>query len=75
MAAIKGGVLIVPIALSGTRRMRPAGRLLPWPCPIRVDILAPIGPSDMAFDNHRVLAETARQRILAVLGEPDLLAD
>ncbi len=75
VAAIKGGMPIIPVAISGTRQMMPAGRLLPWPCPIRVDILAPIDPSDMAFDNHRALAETARQRILAVLGEPDLLAD
>ncbi len=75
VAAVKGSMPIVPIAISGTRQMMPAGRLLPWPCPIRVDILPPIDPSDIAFDDHRVLAETARQRILTALGEPDLLAD
>ncbi len=75
VAAVKGSMPIVPIAISGTRQMMPAGRLMPWPCPLRVDILAPIDPSDVAFDDHRVLAETARQRILNALGEPDLLAN
>ena len=75
VAAVKGGIPIVPIAISGTRRMMPAGRLLPRPSPVRIDILAPIHPSDAAFDDHRVLAETARQRILTVLDEPDLLVD
>ena len=34
--------------------------------------IEPIMPDDPAFENHRMLAETARQRILAVLDEPDL---
>ncbi len=75
VAAVKGSIPIVPIAISGTRRMMPSGRLLPRPSPIRIDILTPIEPSDAAFDDHRVLAEMARQRILTVLDEPDLLAD
>ena len=44
----------------------------PWPIRPRVEILSPIPTSDPAFKDHKVLAETARQRILAVLGEPDL---
>ena len=35
-------------------------------------ILPAIMPDDPAFESHKVLAETARQSILAVLGEPDL---
>jgi hypothetical protein len=51
-----------------------AGRALPRPAAIRVDILAPILPDDPAYGNHHTLAETARQRILAAVDEPDLLA-
>ena len=74
MAAIKGGMPVVPIAISGTREMLGAGRALPRPAPIRIDILEPILPDDPAYGDHHMLAETARQRILAVLDEPDLLA-
>ena len=74
MAAIKGGMPVVPIAISGTREMLGAGRALPRPTPIRIDILDPILPDDPAYRDHHSLAETARQRILAVLDEPDLLA-
>lgn len=74
MAAIKGGMPVVPIAISGTREMLGAGRALPRPTPIRIDILEPILPDDPAYRDHHSLAETARQRILAVLDEPDLLA-
>ena len=74
MAAIKGGMPVVPIAISGTREMLGAGRALPRPTPIRIDILEPILPDDPAYGDHHSLAETARQRILAVLDEPDLLA-
>ena len=74
MAAIKGDMPVVPIAISGTRQMMGAGRALPRPAPIRIDVLAPILPVDPAYGNHHTLAETARQRILAALDEPDLLA-
>ena len=74
MAAIKGGMPVVPIAIAGTRDMLGAGRALPRPAPMRIDVLAPILPDDPAYGNHHTLAETARQRILAALDEPDLLA-
>jgi 1-acyl-sn-glycerol-3-phosphate acyltransferase len=72
VAAVKADLPVVPIAISGTREMLPEGRLWPWPVRPRIEILPAIPPSDPAFENHRVLAETARQRILAVLDEPDL---
>jgi 1-acyl-sn-glycerol-3-phosphate acyltransferase len=75
VSAVKGEMPIVPVAISGTREMLPAGRFWPWPSRIRIDILPPINPDDPAFENHRLLADTARQRILAVLNEPDLLED
>ena len=74
MAAIKGEMPIVPVAIFGTRRMMGAGDALPRPVPVRVEILPPILPDDPAFGDHHTLAESARQRILAVHDEPDLLA-
>jgi 1-acyl-sn-glycerol-3-phosphate acyltransferase len=75
MAAIKGDMPIVPVAIFGTRRMMGAGHALPRPVPVRVEILPPILPDDPAFGDHHTLAESARQRILAVHEEPDLLAE
>lgn len=72
VSAIRGNVPVVPIAISGTREMMPAGRLWPWPVRPRVLVLPPIFPEDPAFDNHKLLADTARQHILAVIDEPDL---
>jgi 1-acyl-sn-glycerol-3-phosphate acyltransferase len=74
MAAIKGGMPVVPIAIFGTRRLLGAGDILPRPVPVRFDILSAIMPDDPAFADHHSLAEAARQRILAVHDEPDLLA-
>lgn len=73
VAATKGGMAIVPVAISGTRRMLPSERNLPRPVTVRADILSPIGTDDSAYGDHRELAQLARQRILEVLDEPDLL--
>ena len=72
VSAIRGNMPIVPVAITGTRTILPAGRFWPWPKRPRFEVLAPIMPGDPAFEHHRLLAEAARQRILAVLGEPDL---
>ena len=72
VAAIRGNLPVVPVAISGTREMLPSGRLWPWPIRPRIKVLPPIMPGDPAFENHRLLAETARQHILTVLDEPDL---
>jgi len=74
VAAVRGGMPIVPIAISGTRQLLPAERDLPHWSRLRIDILPPINPDHPAFANHRELAKLARQRILAVLDEPDLVA-
>ena len=73
VAAIKGNLPIVPIAIFGTRGMMPSGRMMPYPVPLAIEILQPIKPGDPAFGDNRTLAEAARQQILAVLGEPDLV--
>ena len=75
VAAVRGGMPVIPVAISGSRDMLPMGHALPRPRRLRIDILEPIRPDDPAFADHRQLGETARQRILAVLDEPNLLAD
>lgn len=73
VAAIKGRMPVVPIAISGTRKMLPSGRLLPRHTELTIDILPAIAPGDADFESSRRLAEAARQRVLGALGEPDLL--
>jgi len=73
VAAIRSGMPVVPIAIRGTRHILPEGRRLPRPGRIRIAILEPILPGDPAFADSATLAETARQRIVAAVGEPDLL--
>lgn len=72
VAAVKGEMPIVPVAIWNTRAMMPAKRSWPWPVRPRIRILPPINPDDTSFGHHRDLAEKARQQILTVLGEPDL---
>ena len=72
VAAVKGDMPVVPVAISGTRAMLPSGRLLPRQTELTVDILPAIAPGDPDFESPRKLAEAARQRILAALGEPEL---
>ena len=75
VAAVKGELPVVPISIGGSRHMLPAGALLPRRGPLTIDILPAIAPGDDGFESSRTLAETARQRILSVLDEPDLLED
>lgn len=74
-AAIKAEVPIVPVVISGTRKILPGDTFLPRPGNIRIDILNPIDHSDPAYARSKELAELARQRILEVLDEPDLLSE
>lgn len=75
VAAIKASIPIVPICISGSRRILAAHTLLPRHGHLRIDILNPVEPSHGAFANSKELAELSRQRILEVLDEPDLLAE
>ncbi len=72
VAAKKGDMPVVPIAIRGSRYVLPAGRLLPRRGPLYIDILPAIAPGDPEFESSRELAEAARQRILEVVEEPDL---
>lgn len=71
-AAIKAGAPVVPVVISGARRILPAERLLPRPGHLRVDIMNPIEPSHPAFASKNKLAAAARREILKLLDEPDL---
>ncbi len=73
-AAINSELPIVPVVISGSRAILPTAKILPKLGRIRVDMLPAIEPDEPAFDNSKNLAELARQRILTVLDEPDLLA-
>lgn len=75
VAAVRGGMPIVPVVISGTRHILPANRNLPRYGPIRIDILPPIHPEHPSYTSHRELSELVRQRLLAVLEEPDLLEE
>ncbi len=72
-AAIKGEMPLLPAAISGTRCMLPSGRLLPRPCRLHIEFCPAIPADDAAFQDKHELAEVARQAILSVLDEPDLL--
>lgn len=74
VAAVRGQMPVVPVAIRGTREMHPGEPKLPKPVPLYIDILPPIPVGDAAFSDHRRLAEEARRRIIAATAEPDLLA-
>ena len=75
VSAIKGGMPVVPVVITGTREMHPGDPQLPKPVPLFIDILPAIESDNAAFEDHRVLAEETRQRILAVIDEPDLCVE
>lgn len=74
-AAIKGGLPVVPVVISGSRKILPANKYLPVPGSVRIDILTAIDGSDAAYRNGVELAELSRGRMLEVLDEPDLLVN
>jgi 1-acyl-sn-glycerol-3-phosphate acyltransferase len=72
-AAIKGELPVVPVAIVGSRAILPGGTMRPRPGPVQIRILDAIPTDDAAFSSSADLAQSARQRLLGVLGEPDLL--
>lgn len=74
-AAIKAGIPVVPVVISGTRYVLPAGRFLPRHGHFGIEILNPIDRHDAAYGDSRALAAAARESILQVLDEPDLESD
>lgn len=75
VAAIRGSMPVVPVAIRGTREMHPGDPKLPKRVPLYIDILPPIPVDDPVFADHRRLAEKARQQVIVATGEPDLVTD
>jgi 1-acyl-sn-glycerol-3-phosphate acyltransferase len=70
-AAQRAAIPVVPVVIRGARSILPAARLLPRHGTLAIDILPPFPVDDSITSKE--LAELARQRILAVLAEPDLV--
>lgn len=68
--ATRNHLPVVPIVIRGSRQMMPAGRVLPRPGRIEVDIRP--SPDSDAHGSARALLETTRRMILERLPEPDL---
>lgn len=72
--AARAGLTVVPLAIRGTRHILPSGRILPRFGAIEIHVLptlADSGSDDSA--SVALLRDRARARILAALGEPDLI--
>jgi 1-acyl-sn-glycerol-3-phosphate acyltransferase len=72
VAALRGGLPVVPVVIRGARRALPNRALIVRPGPVTVEILEPLGAP--AASRHAVneLRRESRRRILARLEEPDL---
>lgn len=70
-AAQRAGLPVVPVVIRGARHILPATRILPRRGPLTVYILEALAPDTTG--GSKQLAELARQRILTLLDEPDLL--
>jgi 1-acyl-sn-glycerol-3-phosphate acyltransferase len=69
IAAVRGGMPIVPTVIHGARRAMPSGALLVRPGRILVELLAPL-PVD--GEEPAALRDATRRLILDRLDEPDL---
>ena len=69
-AAAQAGCAVVPVAISGSRRVMPEGRRLPRPGRVRIMVAAPIVPAGDDWREVLRLRDEAFQTILARCGEP-----
>ncbi|MET0282121.1 MAG: lysophospholipid acyltransferase family protein [Steroidobacteraceae bacterium] len=74
VVAARAQLPIVPIAIRGTRRGLPAGRVLPQPCRIQIEIAPPLPPPGSGGADIAATVAAARSAILARIPEPDLAA-
>ncbi len=75
LIAARGDASVVPVAITGSRDMLPARRLLPVPGDLSVWIMPAIAPEPNDGDAVATLISKARQSILSALDEPDLLTE
>lgn len=69
VAAVRGGMPLVPTVIHGTRRAMPNGAIVPMPGTIRIEILPSIDGDGREPDELR---DAARASMLERLGEPGL---
>jgi 1-acyl-sn-glycerol-3-phosphate acyltransferase len=71
MLAARTGVPVLPVSLIGTRTLLRGEALWPHYSTLKVYIGKPISPVGEAWQAALQLRDSARQQILARLGEPD----
>ncbi len=62
--AIKAGALVVPISISGARKIMPKGEFVIRPGRVRITIHDPIPAENYSIDDRQELAERTRQAII-----------
>jgi len=62
--AIKAGALIVPISVSGARKIMPKGQFVIHPCRVRITIQDPISAANYSLEQRRDLINRTRQAVL-----------
>ena len=72
VAALRGGLPVVPVVIHGARRALPNRALIVRPGRVQVEILDPLEASPASRRAVDELRRDARHRILARLDEPDL---
>lgn len=72
VAATRANSPVVPVAITGTRNILPAGRWLAWPGKIIVRVLTPIPVAANGGTSAAQLRDAARSALLGEIGEPDL---
>jgi 1-acyl-sn-glycerol-3-phosphate acyltransferase len=80
--AIKSGALIVPVSVSGARKIMPKGKFAIHPGTVRITIQDPIPAENYLLENRRELIQATRQAILKGLDpeewpveQPDIVAE
>jgi len=68
VAAIKAGVPVVPVGISGSERVLPPDGFAPRPGLIQVFIGEPIPTAHLELEDRRELADEARRQIAEMLG-------
>jgi 1-acyl-sn-glycerol-3-phosphate acyltransferase len=68
--AIKAGVPVVPVAIVGTHRILPKGRLLVRPGRVEIRVGAPIATSEYTVKQKQELAERLQGQVAELLARP-----
>lgn len=74
VAAAQAGTPVLPVALSGTRRLLRGSEILPRPGTVDVSVGRPLLPREEGWAEAVRLRDDARAFIASACGEPDLLA-